>query len=176
MKGRPVVALTVIIACAMSGALNAQERPTMILPPSGGVIRPAPASPPQAVRPAARPTQPSAPRPVAPKPEGPKPPVPITFEKPMLELSEAIGSLAFLTALCSPTTQPNPWLRRMEGLLDSEGEAAGNKDKMIGAYNQGYAAFSTAYRQCSEAAQAARGLLVQDATRLARELDRRFGG
>lgn len=162
---------------------KAQERPTMILPPSsgGGLFRPsrppvaAPAAPaPQ--RPAARPHN-TAPRPIIAAPTTPlsRPPVPAAYETPMLELSESIGALAFLTHLCSPTTQPNPWIARMEGLLASEGESAGNREKLIGAYNQGYLAFSTSYRQCTDAAKAARGLLVRDAIRLARDIERKFG-
>lgn len=161
----------------------AQERPTMILPPSsgGGLFRPsrppvaAPSAPAQQ-RPANRP-QTTAPRPVIAAPVTPlaRPPVPVAYEAPMLELSESIGALAFLTHLCSPTTQPNPWVSRMEGLLSSEGENAGNREKLIGAYNQGYLAFSTSYRQCTEAAKAARSLLVRDAIRLARDIERKFG-
>jgi uncharacterized protein (TIGR02301 family) len=93
----------------------------------------------------------------------------------MLELSEAIGSLAFLSALCNPGALPNPWQRRMEALVDSEGEANANSEKLMGAYNSGYQAFSTTYRQCTEAAEAARSLLIRDAARLAREIERRFG-
>lgn len=159
--------------------LHAQERPVMVLPPSQGVIRPAPA-------PAARPSSRPAPRPQPgastssnarslPDASTPKPPVPATLEKPLLELSEAMGSLAFLADLCQPLQQPNAWQTRMERLVASDGEALGNKERLMGSYNQGYAAFSTTYRQCTDAARAAQGLLIRDAARIAHDLERRFG-
>lgn len=96
-------------------------------------------------------------------------------EKPLVDLSEIIGSLAFLTQVCSPTTSPNPWRVRMETLLDTEGENSGVREKMTGAYNHGFADYSITYRQCTEAARTARRVLVRDAARLAREIERRFG-
>lgn len=96
-------------------------------------------------------------------------------ERPLLELSEAMGGLAFLTQICSPTTTPNPWLIRMETLVESEGDNSGAREKMTGAYNHGFSDYATTYRQCTDAARAARKVLTRDAARLARDLERRFG-
>ncbi|PPD15299.1 MAG: TIGR02301 family protein [Methylobacterium sp.] len=115
-------------------------------------------------------------RPPAQTPETPRAALPAEYEKPMLELSETLGSLAFLTALCRPEERPNPWQKRMETLVTSEGAAQANRERLMGAYNTGFAAFSTTYRQCTEAAWAARAMLVRDAGRLARTLEQRFGG
>lgn len=111
---------------------------------------------------------------VAPAPKAPLPPA-NAQEKPLLELSEAMGGLAFLTQICSPATNPNPWLIRMEALVDSEGDNSGTREKMTGAYNRGFSDYSTTYRQCTDAARAARKVLTRDAARLARDLERRFG-
>lgn len=112
----------------------------------------------------------------APKPNEPMvPTVPPPYERPLIELSEAIGSLAFLTALCSPTGEPNAWQRRMESLIESEGQVVSTREKMMGAFNQGFLAFQTAHRDCSPAARAARSLLVKDAARTARDIERRWG-
>jgi uncharacterized protein (TIGR02301 family) len=111
---------------------------------------------------------------VAPAPKALLPPA-NAQEKPLLELSEAMGGLAFLTQICSPTTNPNPWLVRMEALVDSEGDNSGAREKMTGAYNHGFSDYSTTYRQCTDAARAARKVLTRDAARLARDLERRFG-
>lgn len=117
--------------------------------------------------------QPAAPaQPAAP----PRPVLPAEYERPILELSETMGSLAFLTMLCRPAPGQNPWRRRMEELVDSEGNANANREKLMGAYNQGYSAFSTTYRQCTDAARAARSVLVREAARLARDIERRYGG
>lgn len=110
----------------------------------------------------------------APAPKAPVLPV-NPQEKPLVDLSEIIGALAFLTQICSPTTSPNPWRIKMETLLDAEGETSAAREKMTGAYNHGFADYATSYRQCTDAAHTARGVLVRDAARLAREIERRFG-
>jgi uncharacterized protein (TIGR02301 family) len=115
----------------------------------------------------AAPAQPAAP---------PRPVLPAEYERPILELSETMGSLAFLTTLCRPAPGQNPWRRRMEELVESEGSANANREKLMGAYNQGFSAFSTTYRQCTDAARAARSVLVREAARLARDIERRYGG
>ncbi len=114
---------------------------------------------------------------VTPPAPAPKlPPVTVNpQEKPLVELSEIVGALAFLTQICSPATSPNPWRVRMETLLDTEGEASGAREKMTGAYNLGFSDYSTSYRQCTDAARAARRVLMRDAARIAREIERRFG-
>ena len=127
--------------------------------------------------------EPSRPRAVvrpkkAPEPQPqPKAPPPATNaqEKPLVELSETIGALAFLAQICSPATTPNPWRARMETLLDAEGDASGAREKMTGAFNQGYSEYSASYRQCTDAALTARRILTRDAARMARDLERRFG-
>lgn len=114
-----------------------------------------------------------APEPVAPATPAKPAPQP-GLDRPLLELSEAIGSLAFLGQLCAKN-EGEAWRIRMEGLIESEGEPAGLAETMRGAYNRGFAAFSTSYRQCTPAAKAARELIVQDAARLAEALQQRFG-
>lgn len=124
----------------------------------------------------ARPVQRKKPATEAATPAPKLPPAPANAqEKPLLDLSEAMGGLAFLTQICSPATSPNPWRVRMETLIDSEGDNAGARDKMTGAYNQGFSDYATTYRQCTDAARAARRVLTRDAARLARDLERRFG-
>ena len=142
------------------------------------------------VQPQPRATQPAAPAPRRTAPAAPSPPrgeptpaevearrlgPPPPYEKSLVELSEAIGSLAFLSGLCGPPIDPNPWQRRMEGLLDAEGEVTATRERMMGAYNLGFGTFQTTYRQCTDAARAARSLLVKDAARIAREIERRYG-
>ena len=86
-----------------------------------------------------------------------------------------MGALTFLSQICSPGQEPNPWRRRMETLLEAEGESSAAHDRMAGAYNTGFADYATTYRQCTPAAQAAQQALVREAARLARDLERRFG-
>jgi uncharacterized protein (TIGR02301 family) len=64
----------------------------------------------------------------------------------------------------------------MERLVESEGAAQGNRQRLMGAYNAGFSAFSTSYRQCTDAANTARSVLLREAARLARALEQRYGG
>lgn len=126
----------------------------------------------QRVRPVQR--KKAVPEPVAPAPKAPAAPA-NAQEKPLVELSEAMGGLAFISQVCSPAVTPNPWRARMEALLESEGENSGVREKMAGAFNAGFSDYSTTYRQCTPASRAARQVLMRDAARLAREIERRFG-
>lgn len=139
-----------------------QQRPAATPPATPAV----PARP----RPSVRRTTPDAPGTTAAKPL-----LSTAQEKPLVEISEVVGALAFLSQLCSPGVMPNPWRSRMEALLEAEGEASGAKEQMAGAFNTGYADYATTYRQCTPAAQAATQALAREAARLARDLERRFG-
>lgn len=127
--------------------------------------------------PAPRPAQRRARVAPAPPPVTPAPaPPPVTAqEKPLIELSEILGSLALAHQICTPGTSANPWRTRMETLLDAEGESSGAREKMIGAYNRGFSEYATSYRQCTDTLRAARRVLARDAARVARDLERRFG-
>lgn len=93
-------------------------------------------------------------------------------ERPLLQFSETMGSLAFLAELCQPIQGNNPWSQRMEALLISDGDGFGLRERMVGAYNQGYGAFSTTYRQCTGMAEAARRVLSRDLLEQTREVER----
>lgn len=145
MRSVALALLCLLMAC---GAQAQQSQPRRATPPSASAAPPA---------------------------NPPRQALPPEYERPLLELSETMGSLAFLTHLCRPQPGQNPWQKRMEELAESEGQANGNREKLIGAYNQGFSAFQTSYRQCTEAARAARSVLVREAARLAREIERRYG-
>jgi len=131
---------------------------------------PAPEPPPKPVRP--RPATPGQPR------GNTQPPKPViqqitpAQERPLLQLAETLGSLAFLADLCQPTQSPNLWLQRMEALMASDGDAFGLRERMGGAYNRGFTAFATTYRQCTGMAEAARRVLMRDVVEQAQEVER----
>jgi uncharacterized protein (TIGR02301 family) len=171
--------LLLSISCLATPAL-AQESPMRVTPPPLEQRAAPQAAPRTPARPpiAQQPRRPATtPQTTAPKPaDAPAvPTVPPPYELPLIELSEAIGSLAFLTGLCAPSPEPNAWQKRMESLIESEGQVVSTREKMMGAYNQGFLAFQTAHRECSTAARTARGLLVRDAARIARNIERRWG-
>jgi uncharacterized protein (TIGR02301 family) len=131
------------------------------------------------------PAQEPPPKPVRPRPANPaqprgntQPPKPViqqltpTQERPLLQLSETLGSLAFLADLCQPMQLPNPWFQRMEALMASDGDAFGLRERMGGAYNRGFTAFATTYRQCTGMAESARRVLLRDVVEQAHEVER----
>lgn len=109
------------------------------------------------------------------QPPKPTAPLPMQHEGSLVQFSEVMGALAFLSGLCQPGVTPNPWQKRMENFLEAEGENAGLRERMTGAYNQSFAEYATSYRQCTPAARAARTMLTRDAQRIARDIERRFG-
>lgn len=172
MTGRALpaaLAALVLMALAAPGPRAQDGPPSRIIQTPSAPSQAAPAAPLRA-RPSIR-----RPQGEAPAASRVLPPVSTAQEKPLVDLSEVVGALAFLSQLCQPGATPNPWRSRMEVLLEAEGEASGAREKMAGAFNTGFADYATTYRQCTPAAEAARLALTREAARLARELERRFG-
>lgn len=120
-----------------------------------------------------RPAQPQQQRPAepAPEPESPAPP----YEPQLLQLAEIIGSLAYLRTLCE-TREAQDWRERMATLLESEGRSPQRRERLAGAYNRGYRAYSATHRTCSDGSQEASARLAQEGEKLAKALASRFGG
>lgn len=127
----------------------------------------------QAQRPAQPPTQqrPAEPPPPPPEPELPPPP----YEPQLLKLAEIMGSLAYLRTLCAAREAPD-WRERMAALLESEGRSPLRRERLTGAYNRGFRAYSATHRVCSDGSQEASARLAGEGEKLARALAGRFGG
>jgi uncharacterized protein (TIGR02301 family) len=110
-------------------------------------------------------------QPAAPVPEPP----PAPYEKDLLRLSEIIGALAFLRSICS-SPDANEWPQKMQALLEAEGTTPGRRERLAGAYNKGYNAFSLTYRVCTASADEATNRYVQEGDRLAHSIAGRYGG
>jgi uncharacterized protein (TIGR02301 family) len=119
----------------------------------------------------ATPQQPQHQEQAGPAPEPPPPP----YEKELLRLSEIIGSLAFLQGLCSMPDAAE-WPQRMQALLEAEGTTPGRRERLAGAYNKGYRAFSLTYRVCTASADEATARYLKEGDQLSRSLAGRYGG
>jgi uncharacterized protein (TIGR02301 family) len=118
---------------------------------------------------------PSRAGPAAPeKPAEPEPPPP-PYEKELLRLSEVMGSLAFLRALCA-TSDAGEWPKRMQALLESEGTTARRRERLAGAYNRGYRGYALTYRTCTPSATEAITRYLKEGETLSRNLAGRYGG
>ncbi len=129
---------------------------------------PAPAAPQS--RPAPRP----APAPAPPAEPQPEPPPPV-YERDLMRLSELMGSLAFLSELCSEPDAAQ-WRQRMQTLIDTEGGSPARRERLAGAFNKGYRGFAVVYGRCTESARAAIDLYLAEGAALSRTITNRYGG
>ncbi|WP_439495845.1 TIGR02301 family protein [Bosea sp. (in: a-proteobacteria)] len=119
-----------------------------------------------------RPPAPPQPQtPPAPAPEPPPPP----YEPQLLALSEIMGSLAYLRTLCGGK-EAEGWRERMAALIESEGRSPERRERLTGAYNRGFRAYSLTHRLCTPGSREAAARLAADGERLARALAGRYGG
>ncbi|WP_112663207.1 TIGR02301 family protein [Microvirga flavescens] len=142
-------------------------------------ITPQPAPPPlPQYQPRPQPRR-TTPPPTAPKqeaaPAAPVEPPPAPYEKDLLRLSEILGSLAFLRPLCSAPDAPE-WPKRMQAIMENEGTSPGRKERLAGAYNKGYQAFSLTYRICTPSAIEASNRYLKEGNQLSRNIAGRYGG
>lgn len=127
--------------------------------PAGAQQRPRPATPPAAV---------------APPVEAP----PAAYEPQLLKLAEVLGAMSFLSELCSTPSadgKGDQWRRKMIELMEAEAQGEGQKGRLAGAFNRGYAGYRTTYRVCTPNGRLALERLGRDGVRLASELSGRFG-
>ena len=123
-----------------------------------------------------RPQQPAA-KPPATKPaEQPVPePTAPPYEPQLLQLSEIMGSLAYLRTLCGGR-EAQDWRARMAALIEAEGRTPQRRDRLTAAFNRGFKAYSLTHRSCTEASQEAASRLAAEGEALSRALAGRYGG
>jgi uncharacterized protein (TIGR02301 family) len=119
-----------------------------------------PAAKPPATKPAEQP---------APEPAGPP------YERQLLQLSEIMGSLAYLRTLCGGR-EAQDWRARMGALFDAEGKTPQRRDRLTAAFNRGFKAYSLTHRSCTDASQEASSRLAAEGEQLSRALAGRYGG
>lgn len=123
-----------------------------------------------------RPQQPVAKPPATnpaeqPAPESSAPP----YEPQLLQLSEIMGSLAYLRTLCGGR-EAQDWRTRMATLIEAEGRTPQRRDRLTAAFNRGFKAYSLTHRSCTEASQEASSRLAAEGEALSRALAGRYGG
>lgn len=123
-----------------------------------------------------RPQQPAA-KPPATKPaeQPPSEPTAPPYEPQLLQLSEIMGSLAYLRTLCGGR-EAQDWRTRMAALIEAEGRTPQRRDRLTAAFNRGFKAYSLTHRSCTEASQEASSRLATEGEALSRALAGRYGG
>jgi uncharacterized protein (TIGR02301 family) len=120
-----------------------------------------------------RPAAPPPPPP--PKEEAAPEPPPAAYEPDLLRLAEVLGTLSYMTALC---TQPgsDTWPQRITQLIEAEGTTPQRKERLAGAYNRGYLGHQSTHRACTERSRQIIDRQLQQGQRLTREISTRYSG
>ena len=94
------------------------------------------------------------------------------YEPQMERLAEIMGSLYFLNPLCGDSS--NDWRAEMADLVTLAQPDEDRQQRLYGAFNGGYQAFSRLYRSCTPSAEAALTRLLIEAGTTARDIHTRF--
>ena len=90
------------------------------------------------------------------------------YEPQMERLAQVLGSLYFLNPLCKPGA--TDWRQQMADLVRLDLPDEDRQQRLFGAFNQGYQAYSRLYRSCTPSAEAALGRLLLEAETTARDI------
>lgn len=94
------------------------------------------------------------------------------YQDEMERLSEIMGSLYFLQPLCQPGVED--WRAQMAELIALDEPDEDRRQRLAGAFNEGYAAYARLYRVCTVSAHEALTRLLVEAEELARDLHSRY--
>jgi uncharacterized protein (TIGR02301 family) len=110
-----------------------------------------------------------------PKEEAAPEPPPAAYEPDLLRLAEVIGTLSYMTALC---TQPgsDTWPQRITQLIEAEGSTVQRRERLAGAYNRGYLGHQSTHRACTDRSRQIIDRMLQQGQRLTREISTRYSG
>jgi len=94
------------------------------------------------------------------------------YQRQMERLAEIMGSLYFLQPLCSAGTED--WRSQMSELIALDEPDDDRRQRLAGAFNNGYTAFARFHRACTPSAREALGRLLSEAEQTARDIHARF--
>jgi uncharacterized protein (TIGR02301 family) len=90
------------------------------------------------------------------------------YEAQMERLAQMLGSLYFLNPLCR--TASTDWRQQMADLVRLDQADEDRTQRLYGAFNTGYAAYSRLYRSCTPSAEEALSRLLIEAEANARDI------
>lgn len=94
------------------------------------------------------------------------------YQRQMERLAEILGSLYFLQPLCEPIAED--WRAQMSELIALDEPDEDRRQRLAGAFNVGYTAYSRFHHACTPAAREALTRLLTEAERNARDIHTRF--
>lgn len=94
------------------------------------------------------------------------------YQGEMERLAEIMGSLYFLQPLCQPGDED--WRAQMAELISLDEPDEDRRQRLAGAFNDGYSAYARLYRICTVSAAEAMNRLLAEAEKTAREIHSRY--
>jgi len=94
------------------------------------------------------------------------------YQPQMERLAEIMGSLYFLQPLCHG--QGADWRAQMGELIALDEPDEDRRQRLAGAFNEGYTAYARSYKTCTSSAQEALRRLLVEAEKTARDIHSRY--
>lgn len=120
-------------------------------------------------------TVPAAPPATVARPATPQNLAPPPYEKDIRRIGEILGALHYLRPLCG-ADDGAVWRDKMRDLIDAEGGPVDRRERLAGAFNEGYNSFQTTYRTCTPSADLVVRRFLEEGSKLTREIATRHGG
>lgn len=95
------------------------------------------------------------------------------YQPQMERLAETLGSLYFLEPLCRGK-EASDWRAEMSQLIELDQPDDDRRQRLAGAFNDGYEAYHRLYRSCTVSASEALARLMAEAQKTAREIHTRY--
>jgi uncharacterized protein (TIGR02301 family) len=99
--------------------------------------------------------------------------VPAPYDNDLQRLSEILGALHYLRAVCG-ANEGQKWRNEMQALLEAEAPGGDRRRKIIASFNRGYRGFQQTYRTCTPAADVAIRRYLDEGAKISREITARF--
>lgn len=91
------------------------------------------------------------------------------YDAGLLRLSEILGAVHYLRALCGINDELI-WRQKMQELIKAEGVTSKRKTKLTKSFNKGYKSFQRTYRRCTPSAKTAINLFLDEGIELSEKL------
>lgn len=87
----------------------------------------------------------------------------------LMRLAEILGAVHYLRELCG-ANEGQTWRKRMEELIEGEGNASLRRAQLTSRFNNGYRSYSRTYQSCTPSAQTAVTRFLAEGAEIASEL------
>ena len=91
------------------------------------------------------------------------------YDAKLMRLAEILGAVHYLRELCG-ANEGQTWRKRMEELIEGEGNASLRRAQLTSRFNNGYRSYSRTYQSCPPSAQTAVTRFLAEGAESATEL------